>query len=175
MIVSGGSAPAMRFIGIFQHGRCYAVAATDAEAHAAVEAHPRLVRSSLERINARELARGTGTPMPQEPDADAFSSGHVRDVTEDVVACLSAMPDSAISRAAYVARQQEMARAALERDHLGASRAALRVLRVTDFVQPERAETLLAQLRDSRTAPDELRQAMKALSAMLTADDGDGR
>jgi hypothetical protein len=159
----------MRFIGIFKHGRCEGIAATDAEAHAAIEAHPKLARAAVDHLNARSLAQGTGAPPPRADEGAFGDTGHIRDVTAEVLACRAAMGDT---RAAYVQRQQEMARAALERDHLGASRAALRALRVTDFIQPERAETLLAQLRDARTAPDELRDAMVSLASLLAADAG---
>src|SRR5688572_2833496 len=79
----------VRFIGIFHHGLCCGVAATDGEAHNAVEAHPRLARASVDHINARELARGTGSPLVQ--DDALFSGGHVRDVTDEVIACMSSM------------------------------------------------------------------------------------
>ena len=169
-MVAGGSATAMRFIGIFKHGRCEGVAATDAEAHTAIETHPKLARAAVDHLNMRNLAHGTGAPPPRREEGAFGDTGHIRDVTAEVLVCLATLTDT---RAAYVQRQQEMARAALERDHLGASRAALRVLRVTDFIQPERAENLLAQLRDARTAPDDLRDAMLALSTMIAADAAD--
>ena len=40
----------MRFVGLFQHGRCYGVAATDGEAHALVELHPSV---TVEEVRAR--------------------------------------------------------------------------------------------------------------------------
>lgn len=160
----------MRFIGIFRHGRCEGVAATDAEAHTAIETHPKLARAAVDQLNARFLAHGTGAPPPRVEDGAFGDGGHIRDVTDEVLSCLDTL---STTRAAYVQRQQEMARAALGRDHLGASRAALRVLRDTDFIQPERAEFLLSQLRDLRTAPDDLRDAMLALSTMAAADADD--
>lgn len=52
----------MRFIGIFKHGRCEGVAATDAEAHAEIEAHPKLARAATRARSAvaTMLAAGAG-------------------------------------------------------------------------------------------------------------------
>jgi hypothetical protein len=68
------------------------------------------------------------------------------------------------NRAGFVEFQQRLARMALDRGELGAARAALRVLRSSDFVGGATAcETYFAPLREPRATEAEIRQAIAAL------------
>ena len=60
-----------------------------------------------------------------------------------------------------------LARQALDVGQVGAARAALRVLRVSDFShQPQLAEALLAVLRDSRSSEEELAEAVMRITKL---------
>lgn len=73
-------------------------------------------------------------------------------------------------RVGFVRFQQRLARMALHRRELGAARAALRVLRTTDFYGgAEVCESYLAVLRDHRSTEAEVRRAIEALVELLPA------
>lgn len=70
-------------------------------------------------------------------------------------------------RTGFVRFQQRLARMALDRRELGAARAALRVLRTSDFFGGAKAcEGHFAVLRDQRSTEEEIRQAIEALIAL---------
>ncbi|HLU66103.1 MAG TPA: hypothetical protein VKZ63_07495 [Kofleriaceae bacterium] len=74
-------------------------------------------------------------------------------------------------RAGFVRFQQERARHALAQGELRAARAALRVLRATDFAGvPVTAEALLAVIRDSASTDEEVIAAAAALVRLPPAD-----
>jgi hypothetical protein len=66
-------------------------------------------------------------------------------------------------RPGFVQHQQGVARMALLRDELGAVRAALRVLRVSDFVDEDRAGDLLGIIRDRHATEETLVAAVREL------------
>ena len=74
-------------------------------------------------------------------------------------------------RAGYVRYQQLRAREALARGQPRAARAALRVLRVTDFIESAAADAtaLLAELRHSEATEEQLRSVVVALLALELA------
>lgn len=78
------------------------------------------------------------------------------------------MPRLTGGRAGFVEFHQLLARQALDAGEVGAARAALRVLRTSDFTdEAAAAEGLLAVLRDSRSPEDEIADAARRLTRML--------
>jgi len=74
------------------------------------------------------------------------------------------------NRAGFVQFQQRLARLALDRGELGAARAALRVLRPSDFPGDAAAcERLLAVLREQRSAEEAVREAIATLVRLRPA------
>ena len=70
-------------------------------------------------------------------------------------------------RAGFVEFHQVLARQALDVGQVGAARAALRVLRTSDFsAETHIAEALLAVLRDSRSSEEEMAEAVLRLTSM---------
>ncbi len=83
------------------------------------------------------------------------------------------MPRLTGGRAGFVEFHQLLARQALDAGELGAARAALRVLRTSDFGdQSSVAEALLGVLRDSRTPEDEIAAAARQLTRMPPSPTG---
>lgn len=72
-------------------------------------------------------------------------------------------------RAGFVRFQQELAREALMRGHLGAARLALRYLRPDDFVGSAVSQPLLAVLRDMKSTEDQVLRAVSALVRLRPA------
>jgi hypothetical protein len=73
-------------------------------------------------------------------------------------------------RSGFVAFQQALARQALLDGQLGAARAALRVLRATDFAEGGvAAESHFAVLRDHRSPEEQLLGAVTALLVLTPA------
>jgi hypothetical protein len=78
------------------------------------------------------------------------------------------MPRLTGGRAGFVEFHQLLARQALDAGEVGAARAALRVLRTSDFIdETALAEALLGVLRDSRSPEDEIATAARRLTHML--------
>jgi hypothetical protein len=76
-------------------------------------------------------------------------------------------------RAGFVRFQQELAREALTRGHIGAARLALRYLRPHDFVDREEVTAeCLAVLRSSSSSENQVVRAVVALIRMRPADEG---
>jgi len=83
------------------------------------------------------------------------------------------MPRLTGGRSGFVEFHQLLARQALDAGEVGAARAALRVLRTSDFSdQTSVAEALLGVLRDSRTPEDEIAAAARQLTRMLPSPAG---
>jgi hypothetical protein len=83
------------------------------------------------------------------------------------------IPRLAGGRAGFVEFHQMLARQALEIGQVGAARAALRVLRVSDFAQnAPLAEALLAVLRDSRSSEEELAEAAQRIAHLPATPEG---
>ncbi len=71
-------------------------------------------------------------------------------------------------RAGFVEFHQVLARQALDVGEVGAARAALRVLRTSDFSdEVQEAEILFAVLRDSRSSDEEIAEAALRLSRLV--------
>lgn len=80
-------------------------------------------------------------------------------------------------RTGFVEFYQSTARQAINIGEIGAARAALRVLRTTDFGdQSELAEALFAVIRDSRSTNDEIAEAALRIASLppRPADEADG-
>ncbi len=76
-------------------------------------------------------------------------------------------------RVGFVRFQQRLARMALDRRELGAARAALRVLRTSDFFGGAVVcESHFAVLRDPRSTEAEIRGAIEALIELRPAGAG---
>jgi hypothetical protein len=76
-------------------------------------------------------------------------------------------------RTGYVQFQQRLARMALDRGQLGAARAALRVLRTSDFFGGAAvSEGHLAVIREQRSSEADLREAIAALLRLRPAGSG---
>lgn len=76
-------------------------------------------------------------------------------------------------RTGFVRFQQRLARIALDRRELGAARAALRVLRTSDFAGDANAcEQHFAVLRDQRSTEAEIREAIEVLIELRPASAG---
>lgn len=76
-------------------------------------------------------------------------------------------------RAGFVRFQQRLARIALDRRELGAARAALRVLKTSDFAGgADACEQHFAVLRDHRSTEAEIRQAIGVLIELRPASAG---
>jgi len=74
------------------------------------------------------------------------------------------------NRAGFVQFQQRLARMALDRGELGAARAALRVLRSSDFIGgADACEAYFATLRDPRATPGAIQDAIAALIRIRAA------
>jgi hypothetical protein len=85
----------------------------------------------------------------------------------------SVRPMTTADRTGFVRFQQRLARMALERGELGAARAALRVLRPSDFAGGAAVcEEHLAVLREQRSGDTETRRAIEALVALRAAGSG---
>ncbi len=77
------------------------------------------------------------------------------------------MPRLTGGRTGFVEFHQLLARQALDAGEVGAARAALRVLRTSDFTDDTAvAEALLGVLRDSRSPEDEIEAAARRLTHM---------
>lgn len=77
------------------------------------------------------------------------------------------MPRLTGGRAGFVEFHQLLAHQALEAGEVGAARAALRVLRTSDFTDDRAlAEALLGVLRDSRSPEEEILAAARKLTRM---------
>ena len=77
------------------------------------------------------------------------------------------MPRLTGGRAGFVEFHQLLARQALDVGRVGAARAALRVLRTTDFSnEAQVAEMLLAVIRDSRSTDEEIAEAILRLTRL---------
>jgi hypothetical protein len=77
------------------------------------------------------------------------------------------------NRFGFVQFQQRLARMALARREFGAARAALRVLRTSDFFGGAVAcEGYFAVLRDHRSTEAEIREAIAAIIALRPAGAG---
>ena len=77
-------------------------------------------------------------------------------------------------RIGFVEFHQMLARQALDVGQVGAARAALRVLRISDFSsEAPLAEALLAVLRDSRSSEEELAEAVLRLTHLTPTPGGD--
>jgi hypothetical protein len=77
------------------------------------------------------------------------------------------MPKLPGGRAGFVEFHQILARQAMDAGKLGAARAALRVLRTSDFSRDAAlAEALLAVLRDSRSPSEEIADAISRLTGL---------
>lgn len=108
------------------------------------------------RDAAREMDGAAGANRPKE----------IR-VERNLAAGTGRMERLAGRRAGFVEFHQELARQALDAGEIGAARAALRVLRTTDFTASETdAEGLLAVLRDNRSTPDEIAEAARRLTRL---------
>jgi hypothetical protein len=113
-----------------------------------------LAREALEEMDA---VRATGDPVDLE-DGSWFAVGTGR------------MPRLTGGRAGFVEFHQLLARQALDAGEVGAARAALRVLRTSDFTDDTAlAEALLGVLRDSRSPEDEIAAAVRRLTHMVAS------
>lgn len=111
-----------------------------------------------------EFARDALTEMDAErarPDPSAAA------IEAEFPVGTGTIPRLAGGRAGFVEFHQMLARQALDVGQVGAARAALRVLRVTDFSQQSQlAEALLAVLRDNRSSEEELAEAVLRLTRL---------
>lgn len=78
------------------------------------------------------------------------------------------VPELPADRTRFVEFHQNLARHALDIGQTRAARAALRVLRTTDFAGQTNVEGLLAVLRDSRSTEEEIVEAARRIT-QLTA------
>jgi hypothetical protein len=77
---------------------------------------------------------------------------------------------SARHRSGFVRFQQNLAREALFRGHLGAARVALRILRPDDFIGGDSVSaSFLAVLRDARSSDDQVTRAIRVLIDLRVA------
>lgn len=76
------------------------------------------------------------------------------------------MPHLPRGRAGFVEYHQGVARQALELGHVRAARAALRVLRTSDFASQVGVDDLFAILRDSRASDQEIAAAARRVTEL---------